>query len=186
MFYLFLFESFVELFMVWLFIVVYICFLGWSLGCFKQSFCVFVKSVFDGLLKDIQDDSWYVFSQIFCRYGSGSKRKPLGTTGFGRFFLLPIGFFRYPEFWTHSQISFVFPPNSIQMHAIKSSELTGSGAVLLDWTLKAPLVCKNSTFAIQAIREFSLASQIGSKPRIKFSDSWPAAVTSSVAFGRCV
>ena len=32
--------------------------------------------------------------------GCGSKRKPLGTTGFGLFFLLPIGFFGYP-FLTH-------------------------------------------------------------------------------------
>ena len=37
--------------------------------------------------------------------GSGSKRcQPLGTTGFSLFFLLPIGFFRYPVFLTHSQV----------------------------------------------------------------------------------
>ena len=36
--------------------------------------------------------------------GYGSKRKPLGTTGFGLFFLLPIGFCRYP-FLTHTQQS---------------------------------------------------------------------------------
>ena len=37
-------------------------------------------------------------------YGYGSKRKPLGTAGFGLFFLLPIGFSKYP-FLTHSHIS---------------------------------------------------------------------------------
>ena len=42
----------------------------------------------------------------FFTHGHGSKRKLLGTTGFGLFFLLPIGFFGYP-FLTHSHI---FPP----------------------------------------------------------------------------
>ena len=36
-------------------------------------------------------------------YGYGSKRKPLGTTGFGLCFLLPLGFFRCP-FMTHTHI----------------------------------------------------------------------------------
>ena len=36
-------------------------------------------------------------------HGYGSKRKPLGTAGFG-LFLLPIGFFRY-LFLTHSHIT---------------------------------------------------------------------------------
>ena len=35
----------------------------------------------------------------------GSKRKPLRTTGFGLFFLLPIGFFGYPVFLTHSHLN---------------------------------------------------------------------------------
>ena len=47
------------------------------------------------------------FLHFRCRSGYGSKRKPLGTTGFGLFFLLPIGFFGYP-FLTHSQV-FQFP-----------------------------------------------------------------------------
>ena len=33
------------------------------------------------------------------------KRKPLNTSGFGRFFLLPIGFFGCPVFLTHSQVA---------------------------------------------------------------------------------
>ena len=37
--------------------------------------------------------------------GYGSKRKPLGTRGFSLFFLLPIGFFRYPVFLTHSLLA---------------------------------------------------------------------------------
>ena len=36
--------------------------------------------------------------------GCGSKRNSLGTTGVGLFFILPIGFFRYP-FLTHSQLT---------------------------------------------------------------------------------
>ena len=31
--------------------------------------------------------------------------KPLGTTGFALFFLVPIGLFRYPVFLTHSRLS---------------------------------------------------------------------------------
>ena len=37
-------------------------------------------------------------------FGYGSKRTPLGTTGFSLFFLLPIGFFRHP-FLTHSHFA---------------------------------------------------------------------------------
>ena len=42
-------------------------------------------------------------------HGYGSKRKPLGTTGFGLFFLLPIGVFGYPFFdpMPHSHFSHV-------------------------------------------------------------------------------
>ena len=34
------------------------------------------------------------------------KKTPTGTTGFGPFFLLPIGFFGHPVFLTHTQICF--------------------------------------------------------------------------------
>ena len=62
---------------------------GWS-SCFLVEF--FVDGV--GVLR--------VFLDQVLLLGYGSKRcQPLGTTGFGHFFLLPIGFFRYP-FLTHS------------------------------------------------------------------------------------
>ena len=44
------------------------------------------------------------YQTMFVWSGYGSKRKPLWTTGFGKFFLLPVGVFRYPVFLTHTQV----------------------------------------------------------------------------------
>ena len=39
-------------------------------------------------------------------HGCGSKRKPLETTGFDLFVILPIEFFRYPSFDPKPHLSF--------------------------------------------------------------------------------
>ena len=45
----------------------------------------------------------WISPKLQWRCGCGSKRNPLGTTGFGLFFLSPIRFFGYP-FLTHSHV----------------------------------------------------------------------------------
>ena len=65
-------------------------------------------------------------------FGFGSKRcQPLGTTGFSLFFRLPIGFFRYPVFLTHSHLLLIPKPlGALAGHGTEDSlEISTAGTL---------------------------------------------------------